>query len=102
MIKETVDAVRIAEMDAEKIVSTANDNAADMKQEIKVKAVQYRNDLLQKAQEKAKKDMDIVVQECNEYNREYNKKIDSKVSELKNTALKREEKTVNDVIDALI
>lgn len=102
MIKETVDAVRIAEMDAEKIVSTANDNAADMKQEIKLKAVQYRNDLLQKAQEQAKKDMETVIQEGNEYNKKYNKKIESKVAELKNTALKREEITVNAVINALI
>lgn len=31
MIKETVDAVRVAEMEADKVVATAKDNAMDKK-----------------------------------------------------------------------
>ena len=35
MIKETVDAVRVAEMEADKVVATAKDNAMDKKAQIK-------------------------------------------------------------------
>ena len=102
MIKETVDAVRVAEMDAEKIVATASDNASNMKQDIKVQAEQYRTDSLQKAKRQAKKDMESVVMKCNEYDREYNEKIDKKVAELKEIAAKKEEMAVKAVIDSLI
>ena len=44
LIKETVDAIRIAESDAEKTEMTAKDNAMNMKNDIKIRAQSYREE----------------------------------------------------------
>lgn len=102
MIKETVDAVRIAELEAEKMIATANDNASNMKQEIKVKAEQYRKDFLRKADEQARKEKETVVRKCNEYDREFDEQIEKSAEQLRAIAATREKAAVDAVIDALV
>ena len=63
MIKETVDAVRIAEMEAEKQIATAKENAAGEKAGIKKKEADYRAEQIQAAQTRADKAMSEVVEE---------------------------------------
>ena len=67
MIKETIDAVRVAEMEAEKQIQVAKDNAAGRKAELDSMKAQLRKEKLTKAQEEAKKAMDEVVSECRDY-----------------------------------
>ena len=42
MIKETVDAVRLAELEGDKVISTAKVNGQDMKNQIKIQGAEYR------------------------------------------------------------
>lgn len=102
LIKETVDAVRIAELEAEKIISTANDNAANMKQEIKTKSEQYRKDFLRQVNEQAKKEKETVVRKCDEYDREFGEQIEKSAAQLRDIAAKREKAAVDAVINALV
>ena len=82
MIKETIDAVRVAEMEAEKQIQVAKDNAAGRKAELDSMKAQLRKEKLTKAQEEAKKAMDEVVSECKNYDLEMDKEIQMKVMEL--------------------
>jgi N-acyl-D-aspartate/D-glutamate deacylase len=102
LIKETVDAVRIAELEAEKIISTANDNAANMKQQIKIKSEQYRKDFLQKVNGQTKTKKETVIQKCHEYDREFDKQIEKNTAQLREIAADREKAAVDAVIDALV
>ena len=56
MIKETVDAVRLAELEGAKVISTAKVNGQDMKNQIKIQGAEYRTERLKEAKEKAEKD----------------------------------------------
>ena len=82
MIKETIDAVRVAEMEAEKQIQVAKDNAAGRKAELDSMKAQLRKEKLTKAQEEAKKAMDEVVSECRNYDLEMDKEIQMKVRNL--------------------
>ena len=53
MIKETVDAVRLAELEGDKVISTAKVNGQDMKNQIKIQGAEYRTERLKEAKEKA-------------------------------------------------
>ena len=53
MIKETVDAVRLAELEGDKVISTAKVNGQDMKNQIKIQGAEYRNERLKEAKKKA-------------------------------------------------
>ena len=98
MIKETVDAIRIAESDAEKTVMTAKDNAMNMKNDIKIRAQSYRED---KVKDKARRDMEETIKSCSEADREFNAEIDRQVIKLKEEAAERQPEAVKAVIDAL-
>mgnify|MGYP000229297681 FL=1 len=56
MIKETVDAVRLAELEGDKVISTAKVNGQDMKNQIKIQGAEYRTEKLKEAKEKAEKE----------------------------------------------
>ena len=90
LIKETVDAIRIAESDAEKTVMTAKDNAMNMKNDIKIRAQSYREEETDKVKDKARRDME-----------EFNAEIDRQVIKLKEEAAERQPEAVKAVIDAL-
>lgn len=102
MIKETVDAVRIAEMEAEKQIATAKENAAGEKAGIKRKEADYRAEQIQAAQARADKAMSEVVEECKKYDLEMEKQMNEKVAELKASSGNQMEVAVQAVIDALI
>ena len=53
MIKETVDAVRLAELEGDKVISTAKVNGQDMKNQVKIQGAEYRTERLNEAKEKA-------------------------------------------------
>ena len=102
MIKETVDAVRIAEIEAEKQIATAKENAAGEKAGIKKKEADYRAEQIQAAQTRADKAMSEVVEECKKYDLEMEKQMNEKVAELKASSEEKMEAAVEAVIDALI
>lgn len=102
MIKETVDAVRTAEIEADKIIATAMEKAQDMKTNIKVKGQDYKAEALSQAKEVAKSQMDQVVKECEEYDQGRNKEISEKVNALKEEAKSRENDAIKAVIEALV
>lgn len=102
MIKETVDAVRVAEMEAEKVIATAKENAEGEKAQIKIREADYRGEQMQAAQSKAKNAMDEIVKECNQYDLEKTKEIEEKVAKLKASSEEKMDAAVNAVIDALV
>ncbi len=102
MIKETVDAVRVAEMEADKVVATAKDNAMDKKAQVKTKAEEYRANEMNRAKMKADSDMEQTKTKGEEYDRAYNEKIDRRVEELRAVANQKKDKAISAVIDALI
>ena len=55
MIKETVDAVRLAELEGDKVISTAKVNGQEMKNKIKIQGAEYRTERLKEAKEKAER-----------------------------------------------
>ena len=101
MIKETIDAVRVAEMEAEKQIQVAMDNAAGKKAELDSRKAQFRKEKLMKVQEEAKRAMDEVVSECNNYDLEMDKEIQMKVMELRDLAKERTDNAIKAVIHAL-
>lgn len=101
MIKETIDAVRVAEMEAEKQIQVAMDNAAGKKAELDSRKAQFRKEKLMKVQEEAKRAMDEVVSECNNYDLEMDKEIQMKVMELRDLAKERRDNAIKAVIQAL-
>ena len=101
MIKETIDAVRVAEMEAEKQIQVAMDNAAGKKAELDSRKAQFRKEKLMKVQEEAKRAMDEVVSECNNYDFEMDKEIQMKVMELRDLAKERTDNAIKAVIQAL-
>lgn len=101
MIKETIDAVRVAEMEAEKQIQVAMDNAAGKKAELDSRKAQFRKEKLMKVQEEAKGAMDEVVSECNNYDLEMDKEIQMKVMELRDLAKERTDNAIKAVIQAL-
>ena len=101
MIKETINAVRVAEMEAEKQIQVAMDNAAGKKAELDSRKAQFRKEKLMKVQEEAKRAMDEVVSECNNYDLEMDKEIQMKVMELRDLAKERTDNAIKAVIQAL-
>ena len=101
MIKETIDAVRVAEMEAEKQIQVAMDNAAGKKAELDSRKAQFRKEKLMKVQEEAKRAMDEVVSECNNYDLEMDKEIQMKVMELRDLAKERTDNAIKAVIQTL-
>ncbi|MFR3833884.1 MAG: hypothetical protein ACLTYP_01390 [Eubacterium sp.] len=101
MIKETIDAVRVAEMEAEKQIQVAMDNAAGKKAELDSRKAQFRKEKLMKVQEEAKRAMDEVVSECKNYDLEMDKEIQMKVMELRDLAKERTDNAIKAVIQAL-
>lgn len=102
MIKETVDAVRVAELEAEKIINTAKENGQDNRNQVKSRAEEYRTKALKEAQEKAEQEMQIVVNQCESYEDQCKKNVELKTADLKRVAESRAEKAVKAVIDALV
>lgn len=102
MIKETVDAVRVAEMEAEKQIATAKENAEGERAQIKNRESDYRTEQMQAAKSKADKAMNEVVQKCNEYDLKMDKQIEEKVAELKVSANVKMNAAADAVIDALV
>ncbi len=101
MIKETIDAVRVAEMEAEKQIQVAMDNAAGKKAELDSRKAQFRKEKLMKVQEEAKRAMDELVSECKNYDLEMDKEIQMKVMELRDLAKERTDNAIKAVIQAL-
>lgn len=101
MIKETIDAVRVAEMEAEKQIQVAMDNAAGKKAELDSRKAQFRKEKLMKVQEEAKREMDELVSECKNYDLEMDKEIQMKVMELRDLAKERTDNAIKAVIQAL-
>ena len=102
MIKETVDAVRLAEKKAEEVVETANANANDKKINMKIEAENYRSKALEQAREEAEVQMKDTIFKCEEYNNKKINEVNKKVEELKSEASKNFDKAVDAVISALI
>lgn len=102
LIKETVDAVRVAEMESDKIISTAQENARDKKARVISESEKYRADALHKAEETAEKQMQEMLSKCNDYNKQKSEEIEKKAEILKAGALKNFDKTVDAVINALV
>lgn len=102
LIKETVDAVRRAELEAEKIISTAEDNAQGKKNQIKSEAQEYRTEALKRTKDSADRAMQDIVDKCTAYEVQTSAEIDKKAAELKSDAESRMEQAVDAVIDALV
>lgn len=102
MIRETVDAVRVAEMEAEKQIATAKENAEGEKNQVKTKEADYRTEQMQAAKSKANKAMNEVVKKCNQYDLKMDQQIEEKVSELKALADAKMSMAADAVIDALV
>lgn len=102
LIKETVDAVRLAEQEAEKVINTAQDNAQDKKNQVKSEGEAYRAEALNVARESAELKMQSVVDECKKYEEEYNKGVDKKIAELRKQADSGMDEAVDAVIRALV
>ena len=101
-MKETVDAVRLAEMEAGRVISTAEDTAQNKKNQVKLQAEQYRDLVLQEAKQKADLDMNDIIKKCNGYNEQAEREIETKISDLKAVASRKMEQAVDAVIDALV
>ena len=101
MIKETVDAVRLAELEGDKVISTAKVNGQDMKNQIKIQGAEYRTERLKEAKEKAEKEMAETVGKCEKYNEEQQKEIDLKVMQLKNKSYEKMDVTVKAIVEYL-
>ena len=99
MIKETVDAVRLAELEGAKVISTAKVNGQDMKNQIKIQGAEYRTERLKEAKEKA--EMAETVAKCEKYNEEQQKEIDLKVMQLKNKSYEKMDGTVKAIVEYL-
>lgn len=102
MIKETVDAVRLAEMEAGRVISTAEGDAEIKKNQVKLQAEQYRESTLQEAKEKADSDMSDIIKKCDTYSEQVGKRIETMISDLKTVASGKMEEAVDAVIDALV
>ena len=102
LIKETVNAVRVAEMEAEKQIATAKENAEGEKNQVKTKEADYRTEQMQAAKVKANKAMAEVVKKCNEYDLNQDKKIEEKIVELKALAGEKINMAVEAVIETLV
>ncbi len=101
MIKETVDAVRVAEMEAERQISVAKENAEGEKAQIKNKEADYRTEQMQMAKAEADREMNQVVKKCKEYDLKMEKQIEEKVAELKALSDKKMDAAVEAAIHAL-
>ena len=101
MIKETVDAVRLAELEGDKVISTAKVNGQDMKNQIKIQGAEYRTERLKEAKEKAEKEMAETVAKCEKYKDEQQKEIDLKVMQLKNKSYEKMDGTVKAIVEYL-
>ena len=105
MIKETVDAVRLAELEGDKVISTAKVNGQDMKNQIKIQGAEYRNERLKEAKKKAVLSVRIfladTVAKCEKYNEEQQKEIDLKVMQLKNKSYEKMDGTVKAIVEYL-
>lgn len=102
MIKETVDAVRLAELEADKIIRTAEENAQGKKSRIKTQAQEYRVNLLNEAGKKAENEMESTVNKCKSYEKETENQIDIKIADLKSVAEGKMNTAVEAVINALV
>lgn len=102
MIKETVDAVRVAELEAEQTINTANENALGRKKQIKCEAEQYRIKALQEAEKQAQKEMQDTVKSCTAFTNRANEKIEEKVKSLRELAHSRSDKAVDAVIQLFV
>ena len=102
MIKETVDAVRVAEMEAEKQIATAKENAEGEKNQVKTREADYRTEQMQAAKSKADKAMNEVVKKCSQYDLKMDQQIEEKVAELKALADAKMNMAADAVIDALV
>lgn len=102
LIKETVDAVRLAEKDAEAIIETAKANANDKKAQINDEAKAYREEVLKKAQKEAEVLMENIICDGEKYNNDKKKAIEQKIEGLKSEATKNFDKAVDAIINALV
>ena len=102
LIKETVDAVRVAEMEAERQIATAKENAEGEKNQVKMKESVCREEQMREAKAQADKEMNEVVKKCNEYDLAQEKQIEKRVAELKAQSDQKMSVAVDAVIDALI
>lgn len=102
LIKETVDAVRVAEMEAERQIATAKENAEGEKNQVKMKESVYREEQMREAKAQVDKEMNEVVKKCNEYDLAQEKQIEKRVAELKAQSDQKMSVAVDAVIDALI
>ena len=75
--------------------------AAGKKAELDSRKAQFRKEKLMKVQEEAKRAMDEVVSECNNYDLEMDKEIQMKVMELRDLAKERTDNAIKAVIQAL-
>lgn len=98
MIKETVDAVRLAELNSEKIINTATMNSQGMKKDIVTKGEEYRNNAMALAKEKVEKEMAEMIKKCMEYESQKQDEISKEVMDLKNSAYEKIEYTVDEII----
>lgn len=102
MIKETVDTVRQAELEADKIIAQAKEDAQNKKAQIKTEGENYRIQELSKAEHQAQEEMKKVMVQCDKYNAKQDSAMEEKVSKLKTDADAKREKAVDCVISALV
>lgn len=102
LIKETVDAVRLAEKEADEIIETAKANANDKKTQIKLEAESYRVEALKNAQAEAEEKMKSTIRKCEEYNNKKSKEVNEKIEGLKSEASNNFDKAAQAVINALV
>lgn len=102
LIKETVDAVRQAELEADKIIAQAKEDAQNKKTQIKTEGENYRIQELSKAERQAQEEMKKVMAQCDKYNAEKDSAMEEKVSKLKADADAKCGKAVDCVISALV
>jgi hypothetical protein len=102
LIKETVDAVRVAELEAENMVSSARDNAEGKKEALRQTEQEYKAKRMAVAKSKADKAMEELIDRCSEFEKKSNQDIEEKVAALQNNARGRYDSAVEAIIEALI
>ncbi len=102
MIKETVDAIRLAELNGEKIINTATMNSQGMKRDVVAKGEEYRNNAMNLAKKNAEKEMADLIEKCNLYENQKKKEIEIEVLALEKNAYEKMESTIDAIINECI
>lgn len=101
MIKDTINSVRLAEEEGEKLINQALEAANNDKESLKAWENEYRKEEISKATALENERMQKVIEQCNNQEEKALADISKKTEELINEASKKIESASDKVIAAL-